>query len=370
MKICLASLNLRRGGAEKIAILLAHELKQMGHEVRLVVVHGPVEYQNLLNAFHICADLLFCNRPYFWTNLLRYALKLRSFIRQWQPDVVTVFGGQILIIARLAGISPLVVSAQNSNGLHWRGNRPGYVILRTMEKWALRGKRVKVVGVSPSVGQAYEKQFSIASAEIPTIFNATEIEIFDSPVRELNNERLTILCVGTLYYQKNFHMAVRALRALMDHGVSAWLRIAGDGPDRQILLDLAKEIGVFENLILLGQRKDIPALMASADIFWITSRWEGFGLVVAEAMAASLPVVGTRVAGLTDVIEDGKTGVLVPLDDHQALAKATLELLRNPLRARQLAQNGHEKAMRDFHPRRMAEEYLQVFHEIRKENLE
>jgi glycosyltransferase involved in cell wall biosynthesis len=107
--------------------------------------------------------------------------------------------------------------------------------------------------------------------------------------------------------------------------------------------------------------------MQTSDFLWITSRYEGFGLVAAEAMAARLPIVATRVAGLVDVIEDRSTGILVDLDDCHALAEMTIDLIHDNDLRRQIIGRGYHTATTRFHPRNMSKQYLSLLQQIVKE---
>ena len=359
MNIQLLSLNLRRGGLEKIAVLLAHEFRQMGHWVQLSALHGPNEYQDLLIRCGLSLDLLLQGKPpYFWTAIPGHVRRLRRNWNRHNHDVLLALGGQALILARLAGIRPLVYSAQNSAGEHWLFWRPGYVLLRCLERWAFADERVRIIGCSQSVTRTYRERFRIHPNRITTILNATDVESFDLPFSSTGSRSPVILAVGTLYYQKNYPMAIRGLATLHALGVRALLRIAGEGPEKTLIARMARELGVEGYVELLGRREDIPGLMAQADCFWMTSHYEGFSLALAEAMAARLPVVATMAPGVTDAVEDGKDGLLVELNDYQALANRTIFLLNNPAHAREIADNAHEKAMKWFHPKYMAKEYL------------
>jgi glycosyltransferase involved in cell wall biosynthesis len=115
---------------------------------------------------------------------------------------------------------------------------------------------------------------------------------------------------------------------------------------------------------LLGPHGDVDELMRSSDAFVHTARWEGFGLVLLEAMRAGLPVVATRVAAIPEVVEDGVTGILVPPDDPWALADAVLALVRSPDRARELGVAGHARLREHFSPDAMGRGVARVYDSV------
>ena len=130
--------------------------------------------------------------------------------------------------------------------------------------------------------------------------------------------------------QKGLDVAVRALPAIRASHPDAVLVIAGEGPEREALETLARELGVGDALFLPGRAGDVAALLERAELLVHPSRWEGFGLVLLEAMLAARPIVATRVSSIPEIVVDGETGVLVPPDDAQALAAAAIRVLDDP----------------------------------------
>ena len=120
------------------------------------------------------------------------------------------------------------------------------------------------------------------------------------------------------------------------------------------------ELGLDDAVVLPG-RQEPGDWLARADVFVHTSRWEGFGIVLLEAMLASLPIVATRVSAVPEVVVDGETGLLVGEGDVEALAAALDELLADPERARRLGAAGLERARSEFSVARMTEQTIGVY---------
>ena len=138
--------------------------------------------------------------------------------------------------------------------------------------------------------------------------------------------------------------------------------IAGDGELRQELEHEAKKLG--DHVFIVGNRSDVPDLLASFSVFAYPSRFEGLCLAVIEAQAAGVPVVATPVGGIRETVVDGVTGLLVRPDDPEALADAIVRLLGDPAFARRLAAAAREQAHR-YTEERMVAETLAVYDSMR-----
>lgn len=153
-----------------------------------------------------------------------------------------------------------------------------------------------------------------------------------------------LLAMGRLHRNKGFDVALRALALLP----GAHLSIAGEGPERGALETLARELGVADRVAFLGWRSDIGALLAGCDVFVCSSRHEPLGNIVLEAWSATRPVVAAAAQGPSELIADGETGLLVPVEDAEALARAIGALTADPQRATRIAQAGRAAYERDF----------------------
>ena len=142
---------------------------------------------------------------------------------------------------------------------------------------------------------------------------------------------------------KGFDLLVEAAALLAGRGVRVDIRIGG-GDDAQLAARI-EEAGVAGSVSLVGYVRDVEAFLADADIFVSPSRIEPFGLVIVEAMALGLPVVAARTHGAADIVADGETGLVVPLDDAAALAGALERLTADPEGARAMGGAGHARAL-------------------------
>jgi glycosyltransferase involved in cell wall biosynthesis len=180
---------------------------------------------------------------------------------------------------------------------------------------------------------------------------------------------LLLLSVGRLDPQKGYETLLRATALALQKMPDLRLWIVGDtqlGGEtyRARLLALADELSLGERVQFLGVRRDVPALLAHAYALVMASRWEGFGLVFLEAMAAARPIIATRVSAVPEVVEDGVTGLLVPPDDPAALAEAILHLASDPDLAQRLGQAGWVRLRTHFRVEEMVHQTIRVYKEV------
>lgn len=171
------------------------------------------------------------------------------------------------------------------------------------------------------------------------------------------------LAVGRLIAQKDHPTLLRAFANVCAALPQARLAILGGGPLEAETRRLAAELGLADAVVLPG-RTDIRDWLERADVFVHTSRWEGFGIVLLEAMLAGLPVVATRVSAVPEVVADGKTGLLVEPGDAAGVAVHLESLLTDRERAAALGDAGRRRARTEFSVARMAERTQAVYDEV------
>lgn len=177
----------------------------------------------------------------------------------------------------------------------------------------------------------------------------------------LEPSRPVVLAVGRLVVQKGHRTLVEALPELVARVPDAVVVVVGDGPLRPQLERRARELGVAEHLRMVGFQPDARGLLGAADVFALPSRQEALPLAALEAMDAGLPVVATAVLGTTEVVEPGRTGLLVRRDAPRPLAAALAELLADPERARAYGEAGQARFAERFTSDRMAAQTLAVY---------
>lgn len=169
-----------------------------------------------------------------------------------------------------------------------------------------------------------------------------------------------VVCVARLHPQKDLPTALRALAGMAER---AHLVVVGTGPDAAALHELAGSLGVADRVHWVGQRDNPADELAAADAVLISSLWESGPLVLLEAMQLAAPVVTTPVGLGSDLVTDGITGRLVPVGDHESMARALDEVVGDPARASRLGVAGRERVLATFGPDELASRVVAVYGE-------
>jgi glycosyltransferase involved in cell wall biosynthesis len=198
----------------------------------------------------------------------------------------------------------------------------------------------------------------VAQKRVRTIHNGIDLTrfAFQGPAADG-----PVVTVARLSPEKDVANLLRAAQRVLAQFPSARFEIAGDGPCRAELTQLAHELRLNENVIFHGEVRDIPALLARAQLFVLPSQTEGISLTLLEAQARGLPVVATQVGGTPEVVEPGTTGLLVPARDPEALAQAIAVLLADPERGRQMGRAGRQRVENCFDIRTMTKQYEALY---------
>ena len=223
------------------------------------------------------------------------------------------------------------------------------------------------IAVSHAVALQLQQTFHVPSQKIRVIHNGIPFARFDCPPdltlrAELSQgtTRPIVLTVARLDRQKGHTYLFEAIRQVRE----ATFVLAGSGPEKDALVAQACELGIQDHVKFLGDRKDIPQLLASCDLFVLPSIYEGLPLSILEAMAAGKAVVATAVGGIPEIVKDGETGVLVPSGDPVALARAIQSLLSNPIQVRKIGAAGRALVKQEFSSDGMVERINQVYEEL------
>jgi glycosyltransferase involved in cell wall biosynthesis len=325
------------GGAERATIQLAASFADLGVETELVVpsTAGPL--------LPLANDLLHSSRIVdLGTGRVRKSVPaLARYLRRRRPDVLlaspndTAFFAQIA--RRLAGTRRTMLVSVIHSTWTFQATQLGtkrWVVTRAL-RWVMPRADL-VVCVSSGVR---DDLVSLVHPDVHPVVIPDPIDVaaVASSSREavahpwFDDETLVVLGVGRLTWQKNFDMLIRAFHLLKRDIPDAKLLLLGDGELRPKLEGLVTELGLTTDVDLHGFVDNPWSYMSRSNVLAMSSRFEGLGLVLVEALACGIPVVSTDCpSGPAEVLDCGRLGTLTPVDDAEAMAAALTDVLSNP----------------------------------------
>lgn len=359
MKILFVVTGLGMGGAERQVADLADQFDQRGHDVSIASLSGDIVVRPGSPGVRVI-PIAMSKSP---GGVLRGYLALRRLIRRLKPDVVHSHMVHANIVTRLVRLStrmPCLISTAHSTDEGGRGRMWAYRLTGFLADLS--------TNVSDQAVAAFESKGAVTPGTMMAVANGIDTERFRSEPdagATLRSQQGTapdtriILSVGRLAKEKDHDRLLQAFAAIASvHHAVLW--IAGDGPLRNELQTRATTLGIAEKVRFLGIRDDIPALMNAADVFVLSSVFEGFGLVIAEAMACERVVVATDSGGVRDVV--GDAGFLVPPEDTDALAKGlTGALALSTQDARTLGQRARVRVVERYSLNAAVNRWLDIY---------
>lgn len=314
------------GGAEGQLRLLCEGLDRTRLDPRVYCLSGRTEpYGPVLERAGIAVRVL-CGSRLARVRALRQALAADAIdlVHAW-----LFIGNAYAWMAGLGGLRPLVTSARNCK-------RQGRW-LDALNRRAFRASRA-IVANSADVAHYIIREYGAPAERIAVVPNAIDLTRFRPRERPAAERATVVVTVGRLVQQKNPLLFVAAAAALHARQPDTRFVMVGDGPLRTAVERAIRAASLEGVCTIAGERRDVEVALGTADLFWLTSSWEGLSNAVIEAMACGLPVIATAVAGSVDLIRDGCEGFLVAPGDRDALVERSLAILSDaPLRARMRA---------------------------------
>jgi glycogen synthase len=335
------------GGVEVFSAKLLPALRQRGYEFLVVTSHyyldlpDEEQYQEIpIYRFPLLSALANSSIE----QLLKTAQQIAKLKRNFQPHLVHVHsvGLNALLHLQTTKVYPTPVLVTLQQPLRNESAKPDTMqgrIVRLAD-WVTCCSETLLVDTRQRIPEIAARSSVIHNAIAPPSL---------SP-EPLPTEAPRLLCLGRLTLQKGFDVAVRALRVVIDRFPNIQLVIAGDGPERNNLKQLVIELGLEKAVDFVGwiAPERVPALMNTATVVLMPSRWEGLPLVAVEAALMARPLVGTPVEGLPEVVIHQQTGVLVEKEDSKALAEALTFLLSQPEIATAMGQAARRRVQEVF----------------------
>ena len=357
-----------------MALLIKH-LDRLNFNCHLFALEpiGPLE--DYLRTTHLQVHNGGYSSEKSWTIkiflLIRGQFRLQRLIRQIRPHIVHAYLPLTNFMASFAGRIlnvPMIITSKRALGTHQDRNR-GW---RIFDMASFRFSHWVTVN-SKAVGEDTIRRDRGNAAKIRLIYNGLNLEeltttIANKPkIRQALHidpiHKIIITVANLIPYKGHSELLKTAAMVIKRFSNSIFLLVGQDRGIQKGLEQQAQELGVGSSIIFLGQRRDIPDLMAASDISVLPSHEEGFSNVVLESMAAGLPVVANWVGGNSEAIMDGETGWLVEPRNTQELAMKIMDLLEDPGKAAKWGEAGRRRVEQNFSHEKMVAEHIKLYTE-------
>ncbi len=354
------------GGGQMHVLLLAKHLNKNEFDVTIATEPSGFLVEK-------AKEIAISTLPITISNSLRWEtlLAVRRLLHQNNFDILHTHGGTAGFWGRVAGVlngSPRV-RIHTYHGLHYLSEAHSAPnTFHLADRFALPFT-TKVVCVCQSDLRKGLAANVVTEGKGVVIYNGIETDRFGSNGKrhELRSalgakeDDIVVGNIGRLHNQKGQSVLLDAFRIVVEHHPDAHLWLIGEGELRDELEKLARELDIEGQVSLLGARTDIPELLSAMDIFVLSSLWEGQPIVLLEAMVSGKPVVATNVDGIPEIIENGKSGLLVEPANVDVLASAIERLIVNSELRKQIAINGKNRITEEFTAQRMAERVAELY---------
>jgi len=295
-------------------------------------------------------------------SLLRLARSFGRQVRLLRPDVVHthLFDADLIgiLAARALGVRRCCATIHSFSFFAVPRHRWRY-------RWLLGPLVGRFLAVSRALADYLVQECRLPVSRVRVVANGIDTARFApaTMARPQSTPGPTVGVLTRLDARKGLPYLLQAMALIRTDFPNARLLIGGDGGDRSALEQEARSLGLTGRVEFMGAVSDSAHFYRRLDLFVLPSLDEAFGLVLLEAMAAGLPVVGTRVGGVPEILEDGSQGLLVAPADSQALAGAIRELCSDPLRRRRMGETARQQALR-FDVGRTAKALQAVYEEL------
>lgn len=362
IKVVYLITSLIPAGAERVVYALAKHLPASQFDIEVICV-SAVRGQVGTWLSESGIRVWYLDVKYKWQLAIKF-FRLWRLINSLQPQILHAHLFHCNMLARCVGrltAVPVILSTVHIMEQRWR---PWHFFL---DRWTISWTNLQIC-VSHTVAQFTREKAKIPANKIAVIVNGVPVEQFANVDVNANSKsqwplegRQVIGAVGRLDPQKGFAYLIKALPAVIQKFADVVLLVVGAGAQKHHLEKLANQLNLQQHVIFTGFQEQTAPFYRLFDVFVCPSIYEGFGLVLVEAMIAGCPVIASAIKPFAEIVEDGKWGKLVPPASRHALANAIIEVLASPEQARHLAAKASIYARENFSVRRMVEQYQSLY---------
>jgi len=357
IKVLLLVDTLGSGGAEKMVVDIATHLDRLRFQVHVCVTRSDGSYRQQLDAAGIPTFVL--GRRYRFE--VHKFLSLLALLYRQRIDILHShkFGSNVwgVLLGKLARV-PIIIAHEHMSPMDYDKDPALNPQVRKLVTRSLATLADGIVTVSDADKNAFAR-LGVSPSKLVTIYPGRELADFDVALSgnlpedtrtglSIDVKSPVVTVVARLVPQKGLDVFLRAAAQVSKSFTEVRFLVVGDGPLKNELERQSEAMGLSDQCIFTGFRRDIPVIFSVSQIAVLSSVFESLPAVAIEAMAARCPVVATRVGGVPEIVIDGKTGFLVPSGDPDCMAQAILKLLREPELARRMGEAGRRVAEKRF----------------------
>lgn len=359
MTVLFVITGLGMGGAENQVVNLADKFAEKGLGITIAYMLEPV----MVEPKNKNVKLVWLGATKSPLGMFAALKNLVHLIRKNKPDVLHshMFHANILArVARIFAPVPKLVSTAHSNNEGGKARMLAYRLSNQLSD--------VFTNVSIDAVRTFEEKKSVSKGKMQAVGNGIDVAHFSfSSVARSNiraelslEDKKVFIAIGRFHEAKDYPNLINAFAKVVLCTGNCHLLIVGDGELRPIIEKKIAQFGLQQKISLLGVRKDIPDLLSASDIFVLSSAWEGFGLVVAEAMACERIVIGTDSGGVANIID--QYGYVVPPREPDALAQAMKSVLDlSETEATELGQKARQRIVEHFSLDAAVQKWLDIY---------
>jgi glycosyltransferase involved in cell wall biosynthesis len=362
-KLLFVLVSLSGGGAERVMIHIIKSLDKNKYETLLVLLEDIYDYREDLPE----TVRIICLNKRKRLDFFKLILKLRNIIISYRPDTVMSFDYYVNIISVISNMflskkTKIIISERNYIEEYLYKERFKW-IKKYLIEFAYKKADI-IISVSKKIKFALEKYFRIDPQKIKTIYNPIDLEAIRISTQEnivlpdfMFSSSPVYISAGRLVEQKRHDRLLRAFSVVKKRLHNAYLVILGKGALQDELEDLSDRLNIRESVYFAGFQSNPFVWISKSDVFVLTSDFEGFPNVIIEAMACGVPVISTNCpSGPDEIIENGRNGLLVPVDDENLLIEAMCNLVQDELLYAKIVEEG-KRRVEEFALKRILNEY-------------
>lgn len=360
-----------QGGSGIVATELGVKLAEAGHEVHFISYRPPVRLQSyspniFFHQVEVMSYPLFKYPPY----TLTLSAKMAEVARCWKLDIFHVHYAiphavcGFLAKSILGSSSPKLVTTLHGTDITLVGTDKSFYEITRFSIEVSDG----ITAVSNFLARRTTAEFKVKK-KIEVIYNFVDTKRFSPSTSTAKRDEFAPNGERILAHVSNFR-AVKRIPDLIGifnrvaREIPARLLLIGDGPEVSRAMELTAELGLSDKLIYLGSQNNVESLLPVADLFLIPTDTESFGLASLEALSCGVPVIGTKLGGLPEVVVDGECGYLEELGDVEAMAGKALKLLRDQDLLEQFKENARRRAVEFFDAELLVPKYKRFYERV------